>query len=83
MDLKNIAKTFFDNDKELKQIFGTKDGHFFYDSSLAKNHCFRNGIEGDDKYTLFTPEDFKIVKEVVKVAYKVIKGNTQKNKEVR
>lgn len=58
MDLKKLAKTYFDNNDELKKITGTKDGHFFYESHLAVRHCVRNGIKGDDRLTTFTPESF-------------------------
>jgi len=36
-----LAKIYFDNSKELEEIFGTEDHHFFYKEIQAKKYCNR------------------------------------------
>ena len=50
--LNKIAQSFFDNNKELKAIYGTEKGHFFYERDSRQQ--FLNKGDGTDK-----PVDFK------------------------
>ena len=38
-----LAKTYFDHSKELVEIFGTEDHHFFYKEIQAQKYCNREG----------------------------------------
>jgi hypothetical protein len=53
-ELLPLAKTYFDSNKDLKEIFGTEDKHFWYKEIQAVRFC-----KGDKLYFKFTPEDFE------------------------
>lgn len=69
MDLRQkllpLAKSFFKNNSDLKQIFITEDNHAWYTDIEAKRFC-----KGVKKYEGFTPEDLKPKKPVKKTSPK-------------
>ena len=63
-DLDNIAKSFFDRNKNLKAMYATESGHFFYDK--GDRNAFMKKSEKAQKAVDYTPASFEPKKKQTK-----------------
>ena len=75
-----LSKQYFDNNKDLKQIIASSDGHFFYTEPDASYHVAKNNIVTYiiKRSDLEKPVEKVIVKEKIEVKKEVEKQPVKK-----